>query len=323
MAKDHRRLNLEGALIALATMALYALHDVFIKLLGRDYSPVQILFFVVLFSFPLVTIVMLHDSTAANLRPRHPWWTGLRTFCTVVVGLSAFYAFSVLPLTETYAIIFIAPLLITVLSIPVLGERVGPRRWAAVVVGLLGVLIVLQPGRSDLGPGHIAALAAAAFSALAAVIVRRVGRDERSVVLMLYPMVANFILIGALLPFVYRPMPVLHLGYIAAMAVLGVTAGLLFITAYRRAEAVVVAPMQYSQLLWAALYGAVIFDEPIRGNVILGASVIVASGVYILLREAGGVASRTTPVLSTGDLARDQGTVPRASLWARLRSSAR
>ncbi len=119
------------------------------------------LFFAVLFSFPLVTIVIMHDTTVANLRPKHPWWVLVRTVSGTIVGFCAFYAFTHLPLAETYSILFITPLLITMLSIPLLGETVRLRRWAAVIVGLVGVMIVLQPGQAHLGLGHLAALTAA------------------------------------------------------------------------------------------------------------------------------------------------------------------
>ncbi|MCR8724832.1 DMT family transporter [Frigidibacter sp. ROC022] len=320
MAEGQSKSNLQGALLALAAMGIYATHDVFIKFLGGHYAPFQTLFFAVLFSFPLVTIVILHDTTVANLRPTHPWWVLIRTISSTIVGFCAFYAFSNLPLAETYSILFITPLLITVLSIPLLGETVRLRRWAAVVVGLAGVMIVLQPGHSHLGLGHLAALGAAMFSSLSNVIVRKIGQDERSAVLMLYPMVSNFLVMGALLAFVYKPMPVEHIGSFAAMAVLGTCAGLLFIAAYKRAEATVVAPMQYSQILWASFYGYVFFGETLKPNVLIGAAVIIGSGLYILFREGRGRASEHTPVLSSMDLARDKGTRPSANIWARLRS---
>lgn len=323
MAEGQSRSNLQGALLALAAMGLYATHDVFIKFLGGYYSSFQTLFFAVLFSFPVVSIVIMHDTTVANLRPVHPWWVLIRTVSSTINGFSAFYAFSNLPLAETYSILFITPLLITVLSIPLLGERVRVRRWAAVIVGLAGVMVVLQPGTSELSLGHLAALAAAVFSALANVIVRKIGHDERSAVLLLYPMVSNFILMGALLAFVYKPMPIGHIGSFAAMAVLGTCAGLLFIAAFKRAEAGVVAPMQYSQILWATFYGYVFFDETLKPNVLIGAAIIIASGLYILFREGRGKASANTPVLSSMDMARDKGTRPSSNIWARLRTGAR
>ena len=166
-----------------------------------------------------------------------------------------------LPLAQTYALFFATPLLITLLAIPMLGEKVGIRRGLAVLVGLLGVLIVLRPGQADLQLGHLAALTAAVTGALASVIVRKIGQEERSVVLMLYPMVANFLVLGLALPFVYVPMPIEHLGMLGIIASFGFVATLLVISAYRTAEAVIVAPMQYSQIIWAAIYGWLFFDE--------------------------------------------------------------
>jgi drug/metabolite transporter (DMT)-like permease len=240
---------------------------------------------------------MLRDVGAGNLRPVHPGWTALRTLAVVVTGVSAFYAFSVLPLAQTYAILFAAPLLITVLAIPILGEKVRIRRWIAVLVGLAGVMVVLRPGGADLSLGHAAALLAALTGAFASVIVRKIGREERSEVLMLYPMLGNYICTGAALPFVYQPMQVAHLGLILVISVFGFVAGLCVIAAYRRAEAALVAPMQYSQILWAALYGAVFFDETPDGATLAGSALIIASGLYIVLRESR--VSTTTPVIGT------------------------
>lgn len=305
--------NVKGALLALLSFAIFATHDVVVKFLGEaQYSPIQIIFFSVLFGFPLVTLMLMRDRTDGNLRPRHPWWTALRTGSAVVTGVTAFYAFSVLPLAQTYAILFAAPLLITLLAIPILGEKVGIRRGLAVVAGLAGVLIVLRPGAAPLGLGHAAALAAAVFSSLASVIVRKIGAEERSVVLLLYPMVANFIVLGCALPFVYQPMPIEHLGMIGIIALFGFVAMLLIIAAYRTAEAVIVAPMQYSQMIWAAIFGYLIFEETPDRYTLIGAGVIIASGIYIVLREGRAKASRTTPVLRTQSR-HETGTLPRIS----------
>ena len=139
--------------------------------------------------FPIVTIMLMRDATDGNLRPRHPWWSLLRTGAAVLSTTLVFYAFSVLPLAQTYAIVFAAPLLITVLAIPILGERVGWHRSAAVLVGLVGVIVVLRPGATTLTAGHAAALGAAVCSAVAAVVVRKIGNEERSAVLLLLGMV--------------------------------------------------------------------------------------------------------------------------------------
>lgn len=292
-------MSITGPLYALLAFAIFSTHDVIIKFLGGFYAPFQIIFFSTLFSFPLVTFMLMRDATEGHLIPIHPWWTALRTVSTLIGGFSAFYAFSVLPLAQVYVVIFASPLLITLLSIPILGERVGVHRLLAVVVGLAGVIVVLRPGSTDLGLGHLAAGATAVFGALASVIVRKIGREERTVVLMLYPMAANFLVMGALLFLVYEPMPIAHLGGIALISLFGFVAGLLLIGAYRNGDAAIVAPMQYSQIIWATIYGYLLFSETVDMPTVIGAGIIISSGVYIVFRESRLGTKSNTPVLRT------------------------
>lgn len=288
-----------GPLYALLGFALYSTHDVIIKLLGSTYSPFQIIFFATLFSFPLVTFMLMRDPTAGNLRPVHPWWTLARTIFASITAFSAFYAFSVLPLAQTYALIFASPLLITLLAIPFLGEQVSPQRLGAVVVGLIGVLVVLRPGGSEFTLGHLAGLTAAVANAFASVIMRKIGRDERPVVQMLYPMAANFLVFGALLGFVYVPMPAIHLGGLAVISILGFGAGFALVLAYSRGEAALVAPMQYSQIIWATVFGLAVFGEAPDIWTLAGAGIIMISGIYIVIREARPGSSSQAPVTRT------------------------
>ncbi|PVA06268.1 DMT family transporter [Thalassorhabdomicrobium marinisediminis] len=309
--------NAKGALFALLAFGIFATHDVFVKTLGAEYSPIQIVFFSVLFSFPLAAVTLMRDAKPGTLLPRHPYWLGLRTIASVTVAISAFYAFSVLPLAQVYAILFASPLLITILAIPVLGEKVRLRRWLAVLIGLSGVLIVLRPGSEELTLGHLAALASAVGGAIASVIVRRIGADERPVVMLLYPMMANFFIMGAALAFVYKPMPIEHLGLIALVAAFAFTAGRLNISAYQHGEAAIIAPMQYSQIVWATVYGALFFNETIDQPTLIGAAVIIASGLYIVLRESRAGSSANTPVLRTRSR-HETGTYLRAGPLLRL-----
>lgn len=307
--------NAKGALLALLAFAIFSTHDVIVKTLGGIYSPFQIVFYSVLLSFPLAMVMLMRDATPGTLVPRHPWWLALRTVAAMATGVSAFYAFSVLPLAQTYAILFAAPLLITILAIPVLGETVRLRRWLAVLVGLAGVMVVLRPGQTDLSLGHLAALVAAVGGALASIVVRKIGADERPVVMLIYPMMATFIMMACALPFVYKPMPIEHLGLLAIIAVFAWTAGRLVIAAYQSGEAAIIAPMQYSQIVWASLFGYVFFDETIDGATGIGAAIIIASGLYIVLRESRGT-SANTPVLRTRSRP-ETGATPRASIFMR------
>lgn len=289
--------NTRGAILGLLGFGIFSIHDVIVKFLGATYSPFQILFFSVMFAFPMISFMLVRDSLADTMRPHHPWWTALRTISLLISSGCGFYAFSVLPLTQTYSILFAVPLVITLLAIPLLGEKVRMHRGAAVLIGLAGVLIVVRPGASAFTTGHAAAFVAVFFSSLASVIVRRIGNQERNLVLLMFPMLASFLVMGALMPFDYKPMPLNHLVAVAVLSVLGFVALNFMIVAYKTGEAAVVAPMQYSQMLWATLFGFLVFSETPERHTLIGAAVIIASGLYIVFRESRKNVSENTPVL--------------------------
>lgn len=307
--------NLTGAALGLAAMAAYATHDAAIKVLGAGQSPFQVIFFIALLSMPAVAAIALARG-GGSLRPRHPGWVAGRTAAGTAGVLGATLAFSALPLAQVYAILFSMPLLITLMAVPLLGERVGPHRWAAIVAGLVGVLIVLRPGQTPVSAGHWGALAAAVAGALSAVIARRLAGREATQVLVAWPIILNLIVAALALPWVYRPMSAPELGLAALIALFGLIGAALLVLAYRAGEAAVVAPMQYSQIGWAVLYGWLLFDETPDRPTALGLTVIVASGLYILWRESRG-ASATRPVIES-DRAGDALPSPRPSPVARL-----
>ncbi|WP_132860672.1 DMT family transporter [Shimia isoporae] len=292
-------MQIKAVLVALLAFAIFSTHDVVVKFLGATFSPFQIVFFSGLFSFPLITLMLVRDPTQGNLRPVHPWWVALRSVCVVTSPTAAFYAFTVLPLAQVYALLFAAPLLITVLAIPILGEKVGVMRMIAVLLGLGGVIVVVRPGATELQMGHFAALLAAFAVALQSVILRKIGREERRAVLMLYPALINVGVMGVAMIFVYEPVQLVDLGGMATVALFSFTASLMLVYSYTNAEAALVAPMQYSQIIWAAIFGILIFSEVPDSMTLIGAGIIVASGLFIIAREARGGTSEQTPVLRT------------------------
>lgn len=290
---------IRGIGLALAGFAVFSLHDALTK--SIDGLPVfQIVFFVVLFSFVPFALRLAVDGTERSLRPRLPGLVALRCLFNVAGLLCVFGAFKTLPLAEVYSLIFSAPILITLLAIPILGERVRLFRWFAILLGLAGVLIVLRPGGSSLSVGHLLALGGAVCIASGAIVTRRIGEREHTVTLILYPMLANVVICGAALFFVYVPMSAEALLKCALIGLLSVIGQSLVIGAYRASEAQFVAPMQYSQMLWALVYGATVFDEQVDSTVLLGATVIALSGLLFIWRELS--ASLTRPVLRTRNL---------------------
>lgn len=308
---------LRGLGFAFLAFGLFATHDAIVKALGQDYSVFQILFFAVLFAFIPMAILVLADQTSANFRPRHPWLVIARSFLSLTAMSAAFYAFVNLPLAEVYALLFATPLLITALSVPLLGETVRMQRWAAVFVGLVGVMIVLRPGVTELSPGHLAALCSALAASLASIIVRKIGSEERSAVLILYPMMSTILVTGATLPAVYVPPDLPSLALMGAIGMLSVAAQFGTIAAYRFAPAAVIAPTQYSQILWATGYGIFFFAERPDNMVALGAGVIIASGIFIVWRESRPDVSERNPVLKSANPRFDTGPSPRPKGWWR------
>ncbi|WP_171173346.1 DMT family transporter [Ruegeria sp. HKCCD8929] len=303
--------TVQGLGFAFLGFAVFATHDVLIKTLGNSYSIFQIIFFATLFSFVPMTVTMLADRKVDNFLPHHPWLVLLRA-CLMIAGMScAFYAFVTLPLAQVYSLLFSFPLIVTVLSVPLLGEVVRGQRWAAVGVGLIGVLVVLRPGATDLTLGHLAALTAASCSALATILVRKIGSKERSAVLILYPMLLAVLVMGMLQPAVYQPTELLHLGMMAMVGLLSVGAQHLVILAYRAAPAAVIAPSQYSQIIWATVFGALFFNERPDMYVAIGAGIIIASGIFVVWRESREDVSPRTPVLKAPNPRMDAGPSPR------------
>lgn len=288
-----------GVLFALIGFVIFSSHDALIKVLGGNYAVFQIVFFSVLFSFVPMTLIMATDRTEASFVPHKPLYLLLRTGTVIIGMICGFYAFTVLTLAEAYSLLFASPLLITALSVPFLGEKVGKRRWAAVVLGLIGVIIVLRPGLQPISLGHIAGLTAAVANSIGAIVVRKVGREERSQTLILFPMVAVLLIMAMVMPGTYKPMPLLDLGVLALMGLLLIAGQMMVLNAYRNAPAALIAPMQYSQIIWAALFGFIFFSEIPDIWVATGSLLIISSGVFVVWRESSGSNSTRTPVTRT------------------------
>lgn len=194
-------------------------------------------------------------------------------------------ALGTLPLADAIALAFVSPMFITALAGPMLGEPVGWRRWSAVVVGFLGVLLVLRPGSTAFQAAALFTIASSLCGAMRDVTTRRISRTETSLAILFMSNVA--MLVGGMTSLVQGwVMPtLLDAAVLAGSAVLIGTGHYLHIEAFRLAEAAVVAPFKYMSLLWATLFGWLFFGHFPDHGVWAGASVIIASGLYIAHRE--------------------------------------
>lgn len=287
---------LKGAATALVAFALFSTHDALVKSLSGIHA-FQIAFFAILFSFLPLSALLAVDPVKRSFRPNNPLLIGLRCVFNAGSIICAFYAFSVLPMAQVYAMLFATPILITLLSIPLLGERVRLIRWIAIFLGLSGVMIVLNPSATSFSTGHIAALLSAVFGACNSINTRKIGDTEHSATLLIYPMLGNVLVSAVLMYFVYTPMPGIALLTCAAVGLLSVAGHTILISAFRSTEAQFIAPTQYSQIIWASIFGALFFNEPLQTTTIVGSLVIILSGVLFIWREL--VASTNMPVLKS------------------------
>lgn len=275
--------TIKGVLLGLAGFGLFSVADSTIKFLGGSYHPVQIVAFAGLFSLPLIGLLWL--SGRPSLVPRHPWLMLIRTLALIANSLLVTYAFTAMPLAQAYAIFFTMPLFLTLLAWPVLGDRIDMVGGAAVVVGLVGVIVALNPGRVVFDIAHVAAVAGMLMAVVHYLIVRKVGDTETSVVMLIWPMLGTTATALALLPGRYLPMPVADIATLASVSITGMGGTLLMFAAYRVAPPVVVAPTQYSQITFAALFGALFFDEPMTADTALGMGVIAIAGILVVARQ--------------------------------------
>jgi drug/metabolite transporter (DMT)-like permease len=195
------------------------------------------------------------------------------------------WTFSLLPLADVHAVLALTPLVVTALSVPLLKEQVGPRRWAAVGAGFLGVLIVLRPGLGVMHPAALVALLAVLLYALYQILTRLAGRFDSSETSLLWQLVVGSLVLSFVVPFVWRPPAVQHWPLFVVVAALGGVGHYCLIKALQLAPASVVQPFTYTLLLWAVVIGFVGFGDLPDGWTLLGGALIVAAGTYTAVRE--------------------------------------
>jgi drug/metabolite transporter (DMT)-like permease len=274
-----------GIAIMLGAVALFAIQDTISKHLSAGYPAVEVAWFRYTFGFAAILLALpwLEPKTAVvSRRPGLQVLRGVLLYSSTVLFVVAIYW---MPLATATAIGFISPLFLTALSIPLLGERVGPRRWAAIGVGFLGVLIVVRPGFSDFQWSFLIPIVMAALYAIYQVLTRMIGAVDRPVTSLLYPTVVGAVIGGLPMPFIWvTPTP--FDGFLMVlMGIGGSLSHLCLVLAFARAPATLLAPFGYVQLVWVTILGYVFFGDIPDAPTLLGAAVIVGSGLYVFHRQ--------------------------------------
>lgn len=274
-----------GIVLMLTGIAGFAVMDAIVKWMTSDYSVLQIAAMRSWFGLPLLFVFALRGGGLDQLRTQKPLAHFGRYLLVLGLTLTFFWALSQMKLVDAIAITFAAPIFITALSVPLLREAVGIHRWIAVAIGFIGVLIILRPGSGVFQWSALVVLGSVVFYALLMITTRALTRSENSAALMLYPQLGMALTGLVSVPFFWVPPNLADLGLFAVAGCFG-SVGIMCLThAFRLAPAATVAPFEYSALLWATLIGFLVWGELPDRYTLVGAAVIVASGLYIVYRE--------------------------------------
>ena len=275
-----------GIVLMMAGILMLTINDATGKWLTDDYPVSQVISLRSVFILiPLSVFIFVRGGLLA-FRPTRITNHLLRSFFFIGSTFCIVAALSLMPLADAIAFTFISPIIIAALAPFVLGEKIDRRRWAAIIIGFIGVLVMLKPTQDSFQWAAFIALAAVCFSALRDMITRRISAEEHSDLILFYSTIAVMIVgLVAAIFFPWRMPNYSDFGLFALVGVLNGGAHYLLIEAHRWAEASVIAPFRYSGLVWAIILGFFIWDDIPDVWVLLGSVLVVSSGLYILQRE--------------------------------------
>lgn len=282
IADGQRRIA--GIAFACLAALCFTMVDAIAKYLAPHLPTAEIMFFRGLFALlPVLYLVHGHGGIRA-IRTGRPVWHLLRASFAVLSLFAAFFAVGRMPLADVIAIAFAAPLFVTGLSVLLLGERVGIHRWSAVIVGFVGVIIMVRPG-AQFDWVALVALGGTLAMACAAIVVRHMSSTERSVTIVFYHTAATILAAGVMLPAAWVMPSLADWPWLIAIGVVGGAAQLMQTEAYRRAPVSTVVPFQYTAIIWAVLIGYAAWGDAPDLPLLGGATLVVASVLYVLHRE--------------------------------------
>lgn len=275
----------QGIAILVLALFFFSCSDAASKAMTYFISPFQIVWMRYVIFTALIIPLGLIVKGPSVFRTRHPGWQSIRTLG--VFGSAMFFtmALQFLPLAESIAINFVAPIIITALSIPFLGEKVGIRRWLALVVGMIGVLVIVRPGTSAFHMAAIFPIMAATSWAFGMIGTRKTSATDDAWTTLTYSALGGLFISSCLVPFFWQ-VPSGHVLLLSSVnGGLSTLGQLLIIFAYRRAPASILAPFAYSQLIWSVFFGYIFFVEVPDNWTLTGATIIVCAGLYTAHRE--------------------------------------
>lgn len=306
MAWNLRNRNLIGIASLIVGVLIFSLQDAIIKALSGDYPVTLAIVLRSVVALPILTAMVHMESGIRTLSSRNFGFLVLRGGILLVSYTTYYMALPALPLAQAIALFFMAPIFVTIMAQPMLGERVSGRAWLAVVGGFIGVLIILQPGSSLFEPAALLSLVSAATYAFSMVLARRLGNSESATVMAYYvnavymagaALIATGFGVAGIdrlghpsLDFLVRPWVWPDLKDLLLMGLCGIIAAIamyLLTHAYRMAQANLVTVFEYTGMIWGPLWGFMFFSEIPRLSTIVGTALIIAAGVFAVRSAAG------------------------------------
>ena len=278
--------TLKGILLAFAAFAAYAWSDASVKLIEGQLSPIQSAFFGALFGLCALPFIRKRTDDWRDIvrTTNRPLWL-LRFVSSGLGAITSVTAFTHLSMAEAFALIFLLPAIVTIMSVLFLKEQVGIKRWSAVIIGFAGVLVILRPGFRELSTGHFAAIVAGLCGAISIVIFRAMGPSEKNISLYGAGLLGTLVICGVAMTSSFTPPNAQQWMFLAGYGLLGALANVLVMYAAKYAPAAVIGPTQYSQMLWAVAFGYLVFGDGIDAWMLVGILLIIGSGMLTLIRE--------------------------------------
>lgn len=274
-------------LLMCLTSLIFAVQDGFSRVLGEAYPPVLVVM-IRYWVFALFVIAMVSRQPGGlrrAIRTKRPVTQIIRGALLGLETAVMVEAFVRLGLIETHAIFTVYPLLVAALSGPILGEKVGWRRWTAIGIGFAGILVILQPGGGFMTLEAFLPFAAALMFALYGLLTRHVSRDDPAMVSFFWTGISGAVSITLFGIWEWQWLAPQDWIWMAGLCLCGMTSHYLLIRSYEMAEASALQPFAYTQLVWASIIGLTVFGDVLRPNVIVGAVIVVAAGLFTLWRQ--------------------------------------
>lgn len=279
--------TLKGIGLMLLAMAILPGIDVIAKHMGQAGTPIMILVWARLtFGAVLTLPFAARAARLEELLPDRPFLHGLRAGLLMASTFFFFYSVKFLPIADALAIFFVQPLVLTALSPLVLREKVGPRRWAAVAVGFLGTLIIIRPGLAEVNPGVAFALGAGTSLALYFLLTRRIAGRAKAIVTTFHTNLLGAAISSVLVAFLWQPPSAQDWLLLLLLALIANLGHYLIVRAYDHAEASLLAPLSYTEMITSTALGWAFFGDFPDGWTFLGVAILIASAIYISAREA-------------------------------------